>query len=72
MGVVNFPTFIYRNFARDARQVNAINAAAEPSFSPIFGAIRRAMEGDVLQRSLESGLITGSGLYPSVQEQVGA
>jgi hypothetical protein len=70
-GVVNFPTFIYRNFARDARQVNAINAAAEPSFSPVFGAIHRALEGDVLQKSLEAGLITGSGLYPSVQEQIG-
>ena len=70
-GIVNFPMFIYKNFARDARQVNTINAAAKPSFSPLFGALRRAMDGDVLQKSLESGLITGSGLYPSVQEQVG-
>ena len=70
-GVVNFPEFIYRNFARDARSANMINASAKGSFFPLFDSIRRAMEGDVLQRSLESGLITGSGLYPSVQEQIG-
>jgi len=70
-GVVNFPEFIYRNFAKDARSVNIINASAKGSFFPLFGSIQRALEGNVLQRSLESGLITGSGLYPSVQEQVG-
>jgi len=70
-GVVNFPEFIYRNFAKDARSVNIINASAKGSFFPLFDSIQRALEGDVLQRSLEAGLITGSGLYPSVQEQVG-
>jgi len=70
-GVVNFPLFIYNNFARDARGVNSINAAAKPSFVPLIDSIRRVMEGDVLQKSLEAGLITGSGLYPSVQEQIG-
>jgi len=70
-GVVNFPLFMYNNFVRDSGSANIVNSAAKPAFFPLKDSIKKAMEGDVLQRALRAGALTGSGLYPSIQEQVG-
>jgi hypothetical protein len=67
-GVVNFPAFIYRNFLKDARSVNSINAAAEGSFFPALNSIKRVVGGGVLQRSRMAGLVSGGGAYVTQQE----
>ena len=67
-GVVNFPAFIYRNFLKDARAVNSINAAGKGSLFPALDSIRRVVGGDVLQRSRLAGLVSGGGAYVTQQE----
>ena len=70
-GVVNFPVFIYRNFLKDARAVNTINANAKGSLFPAYDSIKRVMDGDVLQRARAVGAVSGGGAYATPQDMIG-
>lgn len=70
-GVVNFPAFIYRNFTKDARHQNAINAADKGSLFPLKSSIRLALKPDTLERAYRIGLVSGGGAFTTHQELVG-
>ena len=70
-GVVNFPVFIFRNFLKDARAVNTINAAAKGSFVPAIDSMKRIADGDLLQKARAASIVSGGGAYATAQDLIG-